>query len=81
MVNQPNPFKENTVVKAVVVEKTQNAYIVITDMVGNELARYAVQQGDNNITVNAGSLDQAMMFCTLVVDGVKIKTNKMVLIK
>ena len=50
-------------------------------MVGNELARYAVQQGDNNITVNAGSLDQAMMFCTLVVDGVKIKTNKMVLIK
>jgi hypothetical protein len=81
LVNQPNPFKESTVVQATIVEKTQNAYIVITDMVGNEIARYAVQQGENNITVNAGSLDQAMMFCTLVVDGVKIKTNKMVLIK
>ncbi len=81
LVNSPNPFKENTLVKAVIFEKTQNAYIVITDMVGNEIARYTVQQGENNINVNAGSLDQAVMFCTLVVDGVKIKTNKMVLIK
>jgi hypothetical protein len=79
--NSPNPFKESTTVKAVIVEKTQNAFIVITDMVGNEVARYPVQQGENNINVNAGGLNQAVMFCTLVVDGVKIKTNKMVLIK
>ena len=81
LINSPNPFKESTTVKAVIVEKTQNAYIVITDMVGNEIARYAVQQGENNINVNAGNLNQAVMFCTLVVDGVKIKTNKMVLIR
>ena len=79
--NSPNPFKESTTVKAVIVEKTQNAFIVITDMVGNEIARYPVQQGENNINVNAGGLNQAVMFCTLVVDGLKIKTNKMVLIK
>ena len=79
--NIPNPFKDNTSVKAVIVEKTQNAYIVITDMVGNEIARYPVQQGENNVNIQAGSLEQAVMFCTLVVDGVKIKTNKMVLIK
>jgi hypothetical protein len=77
LINSPNPFT----VKAVIVEKTQNAYIVITDMVGNEIARYTVQQGENNINVNAGGLNQSVMFCTLVVDGVKIKTNKMVLIK
>ena len=81
LINSPNPFKESTTVKAVIVEKTQNAYIVITDMVGNEIARFAVQQGENNINVNAGNLNQAVMFCTLVVDGVKIKTNKMVLIR
>ena len=81
LTSQPNPFTESTIVKAVIVEKTQNAYIVITDMVGNEIARYTVQQGENNINVNAGNLNQAIMFCTLVVDGVKIKTNKMVLIK
>jgi hypothetical protein len=79
--NSPNPFKESTTVKAVIVEKTQNAFVVITDMVGNEVARYPVQQGENNINVSAGNLNQAVMFCTLVVDGVKIKTNKMVLIK
>jgi hypothetical protein len=79
--NSPNPFKESTTVKANIVEKTQNAYILITDMVGSELARYPVQQGDNSINVNAGGLAQTVMFCTLVVDGVKIKTNKMVLIK
>ncbi len=79
--NSPNPFTESTTVKATIVEKTQNAFIVITDMVGNEVARYAVQQGENNINVNADGLNQAVMFCTLVVDGIKIKTNKMVLIK
>jgi|GEM_PF-4393844 len=81
LINQPNPFNESTTVKAVIVEKTQNAFIVITDMVGKEIARYPVQQGENNINVNADGLNQAVMFCTLVVDGVKIKTNKMVLIK
>ena len=81
LINSPNPFKESTTVKAIIVEKTQNAFIVITDMVGNEIARYPVQQGENNINVSAGGLNQAVMFCTLVVDGVKIKTNKMVLIK
>ncbi|MHB8260882.1 MAG: hypothetical protein ACYDCN_06050 [Bacteroidia bacterium] len=81
LINSPNPFKESTVVKAVIVEKTQNAYIVITDVVGNEIVRYPVQQGENNINVNADGLNQAVMFCTLVVDGVKIKTNKMVLIR
>ena len=81
LVNSPNPFNDNTIVQAVVVEKTQNAYIVITDMVGNEIARYPVQQGENNINVNAGGLNASVMFCTLVVDGMKIKTNKMVLIR
>ena len=50
-------------------------------MVGNEVARYPVQQGENDINISAGNLNQAVMFCTLVVDGIKIKTNKMVLIK
>ena len=79
--NAPNPFKESTTVKATVVEKTQNAFVVISDMLGKEIARYPVQQGENTINVNAGGLDQAVMFCTLLVDGVKIKTNKMVLIR
>lgn len=79
--NSPNPFKESTMVTAFIVEQTQNAYIVITDIIGNEVARYQAQQGQNNINVSGSSLDQAVMFCTLVVDGVKIKTNKMVLIR
>ena len=79
--NQPNPFKESTTIQTHIVEKTKNAYLVITDMLGAEIARYPVQQGDNSINVNASNLQQSVMFCTLVIDGVKIKTNKMVLIK
>ncbi|MEO8761112.1 MAG: hypothetical protein ABI448_09485 [Bacteroidia bacterium] len=79
--NQPNPFKESTSIQAHVVEKTQNAFVVVTDMLGAEIARYAVQQGDNTINISAANMAQTVMFCTLVVDGVKIKTNKMVLIK
>ncbi|MEO8762527.1 MAG: hypothetical protein ABI448_16635 [Bacteroidia bacterium] len=79
--NQPNPFKESTTIQAHVVEKTQTAFVVVTDMLGAEIARYPVQQGDNTINISAANMAQTVMFCTLVVDGVKIKTNKMVLIK
>ena len=79
--NAPNPFKESTEMEAFVAEKTQNAYLIITDMLGREVNRYSLQQGNNSITLQATDLHQSIMFATLIVNGVKIKTNKMVLIK
>jgi len=79
--SKPNPFSENAVIKAVIVEKTQNAYMVITDMIGNEISRYSLVQGENEITFNGSEMNQQILFCTLIIDGVKIQTNKMVLIK
>ncbi len=79
--SKPNPFKESTIIKATIAEKTQNAFVVVTDMLGKEVNRYQLQQGDNEITFDGSELNQQVLFCSLIIDGVKIKTNKMVLIK
>jgi hypothetical protein len=79
--SQPNPFKDNTTIKATISQKTDNAYVLVTDMLGKEVGRYKVVQGDNEINFNGSETDQQIFFCTLVIDGVKIKTNKLVMIK
>ncbi|MBS1646905.1 MAG: right-handed parallel beta-helix repeat-containing protein [Bacteroidetes bacterium] len=79
--NSPNPFKESVTIQAHVAEKTQNAYVLITDILGNEVARYPVQQGNNSLTLQAATLNQNVLFCTLLVNGVKITTNKMMMAK
>jgi hypothetical protein len=81
LVSQPNPFKESTKIKATVSNTTDNAYVVITDMLGKEVGRYKLIQGENEINFNSDNKDQQVFFCSLIIDGVKIKTNKMVLIK
>ena len=79
--SKPNPFNESTIIKATIAEKTQNAFVVVTDMLGKEISRYPLQQGDNEITFNASEVNQQVLFYSLIIDGVKIKTNKMILIK
>jgi hypothetical protein len=79
--SKPNPFKGSTTIKAIVKSKTDNAYVIITDMLGNEVGRYKVQQGENEILFTSSEINQQIFFCTLMIDGAKIKTNKMVLIK
>jgi hypothetical protein len=79
--SKPNPFKESTTISANIIEKTSNAYIVITNMLGEEVIRYQLQQGQNEVTFNSSDSNQQIFFCTLVIDGMKIKTNKLVLIK
>jgi hypothetical protein len=78
---KPNPFKGSTTLSATVSEKTNNSYILITDILGSEVAKYPVQQGENQVNFVAPDNGQQMFFCTLVVNGARIKTNKMVLIK
>lgn len=78
---KPNPFKDNTRIVATVIPKTDNAYVIVTDMLGKEVVRYHLTQGDNEINFNASGKDQQVFFCTLIVDGVKIKTHKIALIK
>lgn len=76
-----NPFADYTTINATVVEQATNAYIVITDMLGKEITRYQLQNGESEVFFNSADISQQIFFCTLVIDGVKIKTNKLVLIK
>lgn len=81
LLSKPNPFKESTLIKATVSTKTENAYVVVTDMLGKEVGKYKLIQGENEINFVATDKEQQVFFCSLIIDGVKIKTNKMVLIK
>lgn len=81
LVSKPNPFKTSITINATVAEKTSNAQIVITDMLGKEVKQYQLQQGENEVVFSATDADQQIFFCSLVIDGTKIKTNKIVLIK
>jgi len=77
----PNPFKGSTVISATIVEKTPDAFIVITDIAGKEINKFQLHQGENEITFSPADVSQQVFFCSLIIDGVKIKTNKMVMIK
>ncbi|MGZ3919292.1 MAG: hypothetical protein ACXVNM_06315 [Bacteroidia bacterium] len=79
--SHPNPFEGKTNIKAIVVTKTDNAYVMVTDMLGKEVGKYKLQQGENDINFSASDGSQQVFFCSLVIDGVKVKTNKMVMIK
>ena len=79
--SRPNPFNESTTITATVVERSDNAFILITDVLGKEVARYPVHQGENAVSFDGSQTGQQVLFCTLVVNDVKIKTNKLVLIK
>jgi hypothetical protein len=78
---QPNPFSAVTKIAVTVAEDSNEAFIVITNMLGSEIIRYRVQEGENEISFNGSEYGHQVYFCTLLIDGVKIKTSKMILIK
>ncbi|HXB41361.1 MAG TPA: hypothetical protein VNZ49_12520, partial [Bacteroidia bacterium] len=81
LISKPNPFKDYTTIRTVITRKINNAFVVITDMLGKEIAKYPVYEGETNINFDASTFNQQIFSCSLIIDGVKIQTNKMVLIK
>lgn len=78
--NQPNPFRENTLIPYFIPNTAQNAYIQISDVAGKVLGTTKLQEkGPGQLTIKAATYPAGTYYYSLVVDGEVFETNRMVL--
>jgi len=79
--NTPNPFNATTTIRYHVAAMQQSAFIVLYDLNGRELTKYAVQPGEGTISISANSMQPGTYLYSLFVDGREVETKKMVLLR
>lgn len=80
--NVPNPFGRETVIEYYIHKMEKNAYIMVYDLNGREMARYPIAaSGKGKVTVAGDNLVSGMYLYSLVVDGQEIDSKRMALIK
>ena len=80
--NIPNPFDRNTIITAVVPQNVQQAKIVIYNLNGLELERYAInRRGNVSVEIAASRFPSGMYLYALLADDRVITTRKMILTK
>ncbi|MCX7954941.1 MAG: tail fiber domain-containing protein [Bacteroidales bacterium] len=76
--NQPNPFKEQTIITFQIPEYVVNAKIVFTDIYGNILAEVEIKErGYGELVVYAQDLSSGNYLYYLIADNKIIETRKM----
>ena len=79
--NNPNPFKEQTVIRFTLADDAADAAICIFDMTGKQLKRIPVTSGMDDVTINGGELGAGMFLYSLIVNGQEVDTKRMILSK
>jgi hypothetical protein len=80
--NSPNPFTNETVIIMFVKENSQNASLRIYDLQGIEIKSFTINgTGEKTIKLNANELKAGMYLYSLIIDGNKIDTKRMILTK
>lgn len=80
--NAPNPFGSETTIEYRVDNMQQSAYIMIYDLNGKELRKYALAgKGRGKVAVSGNELQPGMYLYALVVDGKETDTKKMIVSK
>ena len=76
----PNPFKEQTTINYYLSEKVNSASLVIFDMNGRQIKRYAIAgKGEGKVEINGGELYPGMYIYTLIANGKEVDTKRMIL--
>lgn len=79
--NAPNPFTSNTVIRYKV-PAAGSATITIANATGNVVKTFNLTaKGSGSVTVNANELAAGTYFYSLIVDGKKTDSKKMILVK
>lgn len=79
--NAPNPFSSNTIIRYKI-PATGNAKLIITNTAGNVVKTLSLTAKDNGrVTVYANELVAGTYYYSLLVDGKKTGTKKMILVK
>ncbi|MBK6832874.1 MAG: hypothetical protein IPG89_00820 [Bacteroidetes bacterium] len=74
--NFPNPFTGSTILTAFVPKGINNACIVITDVLGKEVAKYSLTEGNNAIQFDKQDA-KGILYYSLVIDGLRKETKMM----
>ncbi len=79
--NQPNPFRENSVIKYYLPSSTRSAELVITDNSGTQLKTFGLQgKGFGQVLISGGSFRASTYVYTLIKNGEKVASRQMVLL-
>lgn len=76
--NIPNPFDNNTTIPYYVPSGSKG-FLQITDVKGELVDEYSLQQGKNTLTVSLEYLKAGTYFYTILIDGKAMQTKKMML--
>jgi hypothetical protein len=77
--NMPNPFDNNTVIRCTVEPTAKNAFLEITDVSGKVVKTIPLVAGENTVTVEAADLGSGVYFYSLLTDGKRVETKRMVI--
>ena len=79
--NNPNPFKEQTVIRFKLADNVQEAAICIFDMTGKTIKKLPISSGMESVSVGGYELGEGMFLYSLVVNGKEIDTKRMIISK
>jgi subtilisin family serine protease len=75
----PNPFADYATVDYDLSSlKHSVAELRITDMIGKQIKSISLNTKKNSLTISRNNLQSGVYFCSLVVDGKAVRTNKLV---
>ncbi len=78
--NSPNPFRDNTVIKYYLPEVTGSAQLQISNLNGAVLKTFNLQGiGFGQVLISGGSFDAGTYIYSLIVDGKRIDSKRMML--
>src|SRR5690606_16713818 len=80
--NAPNPFHDKTTIEYNLPHFAEAAYIIITDMTGRTVHRYSLNNKRKGaVVIPSMSLNSGLYFYSLIIDGIRVATKKMLVEK
>lgn len=77
--NTPNPVKSTTTIRYNIPTNTKAAFLVITDVNGKTIKQVTVKTGIGLINVDASSINAGIYNYTLIIDGTKLESKRMII--
>ena len=77
----PNPVEGQGMIRYSVANSVQNSAVIIYDLLGRAVANYPIVKGEGELSINTGNYPSGIYFCSLVINGKPIVTQKMVVQK
>lgn len=80
--NDPNPFKEKSIIKCTISPSATNAVLYIYDINGKQIDSIQItERGETSVSIEGNRFDAGIYIYSLIVDNVVIDSRRMILTK